>query len=106
MRGVLAAAITELLELETASGRLLILRRRVVALFALPALQCNNFPHFLILPDFGSRGLNPFASASVWNRDQELKPLISAACVSPANGTLQGLNPIFGAPFGTAEAEA
>jgi hypothetical protein len=49
---VLAAAITELLELEAAGGRLLVLRRRVVALFALPALQCNNFPHVFILPDF------------------------------------------------------
>jgi hypothetical protein len=50
--GVLAAAITELLELEAASGRLFVLRRRVVALFALSALQCNNFPHLFILPDF------------------------------------------------------
>jgi hypothetical protein len=46
---VLAAAITELLELQTAGGRLLVLRRRVVALLALCALQCNNFPHPLIL---------------------------------------------------------
>jgi hypothetical protein len=43
---VLAAAVTELLELETASGRLLVLRSRVVPLLALGALQCNNFPHF------------------------------------------------------------
>jgi hypothetical protein len=49
---VLAAAITKLLELKAAGGRLLVLRRRVVALFALPALQCNNFPHLFILPDF------------------------------------------------------
>jgi hypothetical protein len=49
---VFAAAITELLELEAAGGRLLVLRRRVVALFALSALQCDNFPHLFILPDF------------------------------------------------------
>ena len=45
VRLVLAAAVTELLELETASGRLLVLRRRVVPLLALSALQCDNFPH-------------------------------------------------------------
>jgi hypothetical protein len=42
---VFAAAVTELLELEAASGRLLVLRRRVIALLALGALQCNDFPH-------------------------------------------------------------
>jgi hypothetical protein len=42
---VFAAAVTELLELQTASGRLLVLRRRVVPLLALSALQCDNFPH-------------------------------------------------------------
>ena len=45
VRLVLAAAVAILLELETASGRLLVLRRRVVPLLALGALQCNNFPH-------------------------------------------------------------
>jgi hypothetical protein len=50
--GVLAAAITELLELEAAGGRLFVLRRRVIALFALATLQCDNFTHLLILPDF------------------------------------------------------
>src|ERR1700677_478743 len=50
VRLVLAAAVTELLELETASGRLLVLRRRVVPLLALSALQCHNFAHFPILP--------------------------------------------------------
>ena len=59
MRGVLAAAITELLELETAGGRLFVLRRRVIALFALTALQCHNFTHLLILPDFFPQGLKP-----------------------------------------------
>jgi hypothetical protein len=48
---MLAAAVTELLELETAGGRLFVLRRRVVPLLALSALQCDNFPHFLILTD-------------------------------------------------------
>ena len=43
---VFAAAVTELLELETASGRLLVLRRRVVALLALGTLHRNDFPHF------------------------------------------------------------
>src|SRR6201999_3639214 len=47
---VLAAAVAELLELETASGRLLVLRRRVVPLLAIRALQCHDFAHFPILP--------------------------------------------------------
>ena len=42
---VLAAAVAELLELETASGRLLVLRRRVVPLLAHRALQIHDFPH-------------------------------------------------------------
>ena len=46
---MLAAAVTELLELETARGRLLVLRRRVVPLLALSALQCHNFPHIQTL---------------------------------------------------------
>jgi hypothetical protein len=45
MRLVLAAAAAELLELQTARGRLLVLGRRVIPLLALGALQCNNFPH-------------------------------------------------------------
>jgi hypothetical protein len=49
---VLAAAITELLELKAAGGRLFVLRRRVIALFALATLQCDNFTHSFILPDF------------------------------------------------------
>jgi hypothetical protein len=47
---VLAAAVTELLELETAGGRLLVLGRRVVPLLALGALQCDDFPHLNFLP--------------------------------------------------------
>jgi hypothetical protein len=50
VRLVLAAAATELLELQTARGRLLVLGRRVIPLLALGALQCNNFPHSKILP--------------------------------------------------------
>jgi hypothetical protein len=50
VRLVLAAAITELFELQAASGRLLVLGRRVVPLLALRALQCNDFPHPQILP--------------------------------------------------------
>jgi hypothetical protein len=49
---VLAAGIAELRELETAGGRLLVLRRRVVPVLALRALQCNNFAHLFILTDF------------------------------------------------------
>jgi hypothetical protein len=48
---VLAATVTELLELKTASGRLLVLCRRVVPFLALSALQCHNFPHHSILTD-------------------------------------------------------
>src|ERR1700719_3833503 len=48
---VAAAALAELLELETAGGRLLVLRRCVVALLALGALQCHDFPHLRILTD-------------------------------------------------------
>ena len=49
VRLVLPAALTKLLELETACGRLFVLRRRVVPLLALGALQCDNFPHFQTL---------------------------------------------------------
>jgi hypothetical protein len=46
VRLVLAAAVTELLELKTARGRLLVLGRRVIPFLAFSALQRNNFPHF------------------------------------------------------------
>ena len=49
---VLAAGIAELRELKPAGGRLLVLRRRVVPVLALGALQCNNFAHLSILTDF------------------------------------------------------
>jgi hypothetical protein len=57
VRLVLAAAVTELLKLETAGGRLLVLGGRVVPLLALSALQCHNFPHLSILTDSGLRRL-------------------------------------------------
>src|ERR1035438_1527941 len=45
VRLVLAATVTKLRELETARGRLLVFRRRVVPLLAYRALQRNDFPH-------------------------------------------------------------
>jgi len=48
---VAAAALAELLELKTASGRLLVLGGCVVALLALGALQRYDFPHLRILTD-------------------------------------------------------
>jgi hypothetical protein len=42
---MLAAAIAKLLCLEALGMLLLVLRRRVVAIFAIAALQSNNFPH-------------------------------------------------------------
>src|SRR6185369_10185082 len=62
VRLVLAAAITKLLELETARGRLLVLRRRVVALLALSALQRHNFPHFQF-PSTPRRSTSPDAAS-------------------------------------------
>jgi hypothetical protein len=49
---VLAAGIAELRELQATGGRLLVLRRRIVPVFAIGALQCDNFAHFFILTDF------------------------------------------------------
>jgi hypothetical protein len=43
---VLAAAVTKLLELETAGGRFLVLGCRVIPLLALGALQIHDFTHF------------------------------------------------------------
>jgi hypothetical protein len=51
---VLAAALAKLRELKPASGRLFVLRRGVIALFAIRALQSNDFTHRFILTD--SRG--------------------------------------------------
>ena len=49
MRRVLPAALAKLRELQTASGRLLVLRRRVIALLALGTLQRDDFPHCVSL---------------------------------------------------------
>ena len=49
---VLAAGIAKLRKLKPACGRLLVLRRRVVPVLALGALQCNDFAHISILTDF------------------------------------------------------
>ena len=51
---VLAAAIAELRELQTASGRLFVLRRRVIPLFAFRTLKGNYFTHKSILTDPGA----------------------------------------------------
>ena len=64
MRSVLPAALTELVELETTCGRLLVLRRRVVPLLAHSALQCHNFPHLLILTEFQVSGFRVQISVS------------------------------------------
>jgi hypothetical protein len=51
VRLMLAAAVTELLELKPTRSRLLVLRRRVIPLLALGALQRNNLAHFSILSE-------------------------------------------------------
>lgn len=45
VRGVLAAGIAELRELESASGGLLVLGGRIVPVLALGALQSDNLAH-------------------------------------------------------------
>ena len=47
MWGMLTAAIAKLGEFEAASGRLFILRRRVIPLFAFRTLEGNYFTHSL-----------------------------------------------------------
>ena len=42
---VLAARVAELRHLQTASGRLLVLRRRIVPVLACRTLQCNDLAH-------------------------------------------------------------
>jgi hypothetical protein len=49
MNLVLPAALAILLQLQPARHRLLVLRRRVVALLTFGALQCDDFPHSKIL---------------------------------------------------------
>ena len=51
---VLAAAITELRELQATGGRLLVLRRRVIPVLAFGALQCDDFAHYLYSPNLAS----------------------------------------------------
>jgi hypothetical protein len=58
VRLVLAAAGTKLLELQAARGRLLVFGRGVVPLLALSTLQCDDFPHLPILPEFQSSVLS------------------------------------------------
>jgi hypothetical protein len=45
VRRVLAAALAKLAELKPARGRLFVFGGRVVALFALAALQCDDLSH-------------------------------------------------------------
>jgi hypothetical protein len=63
---VLAAGIAKLGELKAAGGRLLVLRRRVVPVLALGALQCDNFAHLFILTDFEALPIpqNPYLYSS------------------------------------------
>jgi hypothetical protein len=42
---MLAAPLAKLLELKTACGRLFVLGRRIVPLFAVTALKCHYFSH-------------------------------------------------------------
>jgi len=66
MHLVLAAAITELLQLKTAGDGLLVLRSRVIALLALRAFQRDDFPHLAPLrvasgtEGLGTKGLSLF----------------------------------------------
>ena len=53
MIGVLAARITELRKLKTASGGLLVLGRRVIPVFAVRALKSDNFAHWILPFKFG-----------------------------------------------------
>jgi hypothetical protein len=61
---VLAAGIAELRELQATGGRLLVLRRRVIPVLALGALQCNNFAHLSILTDFAEK--HAYAAKSLY----------------------------------------
>src|SRR5579864_1108394 len=48
VRRVLAARVAKLFRLQTVGVLLLVLRRRIVAVLAIPALQRNGFPHTLV----------------------------------------------------------
>ena len=54
VRRVLAAGIAELAELEPARGGLLVLGRRVVAVLAIGALQCDDLAHCVCSPNVAS----------------------------------------------------
>jgi hypothetical protein len=57
---MLAALAAELVELETASSRLLVLGRGVVLVLAISTLQLNDFAgHFLVELLFGFARLSP-----------------------------------------------
>jgi hypothetical protein len=45
VRRLLAARVAKLLRLQAFRVLLLVLRRRVVTVFTIPALQSNDFPH-------------------------------------------------------------
>ena len=66
---VLAAGVAELRELEAASGRLLVLRRGVVPVLALGALQGDDLAHGVSPLSFGQPLRLASSSRSVkWNR--------------------------------------
>jgi hypothetical protein len=75
---VAAATLAELLELETASGRLFVLGGGVVALFALGALQCHDFSHLRILSDFECGHLLPLLEIP----NSQLNPGVQFSVVS------------------------
>ncbi len=51
MRRVLPATVAELAQLDPLGCRLAILRLRVIAFFAITALQRNDFPGHCLLPN-------------------------------------------------------
>jgi hypothetical protein len=67
MRRVLPALATELAEFQTLGRGLLVLRRRVVPVFARAALQCHDLTHktaLLFLPLFWAINLSTAANES------------------------------------------
>ena len=81
MRTVCAAALAELRELEAARGRLFVLRRRVVALLALGALQCHNLSHLFILTDpRQNHAATVFLNFSLWHSARALIRIRSRRC--------------------------
>ena len=70
---VLAAGIAELRELKPPSGRLLVLRRRVVPVLAHRTLQCDNVAHFVCSPNVASHF--GWQAACLWRVDDDPAPL-------------------------------